>query len=107
MYDLADYPHLHFGQLIRRRLKSKGMSLNDFAKQIDKHPDHIADYLDQRSFDVLELAYISKVLQFDFFRLLDWPADGVPPLRYKKRMVVIEMEEEWAIDILEQHGITP
>ena len=87
-------------------MKSQGITLSDFAKQIDKHPDHIADYLDQRSFDVLELTYISKVLQFDFFRLLDWPADGEPPLRYKKRMVFIEIEEEWAIDILEQHGIS-
>jgi len=105
MYNPDDFPQIHFGQLIRSRLKSEHMSLNDFAKRIDKHPDSMADYLDQRSFDVLELAYMSKVLQFDFFRLLDWPQDGISSLRYKTRMVAFEMEEEWAIDIMEQHGI--
>ena len=100
MYSPDDFPHIHFGQLIRRRLKSERMSINDFAKRIDKHPDSMADYLDQRSFDVLELAYMSKVLKFDFFRLLDWPEDGIS-LRYKTRMVAYEEDViEWGASSL-------
>ena len=100
-----DLPHIHFGNLIKRRLKTVGMSHEEFAVQMGKRPEQAPEYLSRQSYDVLELAKISRLLHFDPFKLLDSPGTGFPPVRHKKLFVLIEMEQDWAKDILEQHGV--
>lgn len=84
-------------------MQSYPMSLNEFARLTGKTEDQAESYLSRKSFDVLELAYISKILRFDFFAVLDVSRAGVYPLRYRTRFALIEMDRDDAINLLEQH----
>jgi transcriptional regulator with XRE-family HTH domain len=58
---------IHIGQQIKLVLESKGITVTEFAKRINKSRENIYSIFTRRTIDTGLLTKISEVLDFDFF----------------------------------------
>ena len=58
---------VHIGEIIKRVVKEKGLSVTEFGKRISKHRRNVYDIFKRESVDTELLQKISKVLEHDFF----------------------------------------
>jgi transcriptional regulator with XRE-family HTH domain len=58
---------LHIGEKIKKVLESKGITVTEFAKRINKSRENIYSIFTRKTIDTGLLQSISKVLDYDFF----------------------------------------
>ena len=58
---------VHIGEIIKRVVKEKGLSVTEFGKRISKHRRNVYDIFLRESVDTELLQKIGKVLEHDFF----------------------------------------
>ena len=58
----------HIGQQIKLVLETKGISVTEFARRINKSRENIYSIFTRKSIDTGLLAKISEVLDYDFFK---------------------------------------
>ena len=61
---------IHIGQQIKAVLETKGISVTEFAKRINKSRENIYSIFNRKTIDTGLLTKISEVLEFDFFKPL-------------------------------------
>lgn len=60
---------IHIGQQIKQVFDTKGISVTEFARRINKSRENIYSIFSRKTIDTGLLLTISKVLDFDFFTL--------------------------------------
>ncbi len=60
---------IHIGTQIKSVLETKGISVTEFARRINKSRENIYSIFTRKSIDTSLLAKISEVLDYDFFRM--------------------------------------
>ncbi len=60
---------IHIGQRIKEVFNTKGISVTEFAKRINKSRENIYSIFSRKTVDTGLLLTISKVLDYDFFML--------------------------------------
>ena len=60
---------IHIGQRIREVFTTKGISVTEFARRINKSRENIYSIFSRKTIDTGLLLTISKVLEYDFFIL--------------------------------------
>ncbi len=60
---------IHIGQQIKTVFETKGISVTEFARRINKSRENIYSIFSRKTIDTGLLLNISKVLDFDFFSL--------------------------------------
>jgi len=58
---------IHIGQQIKLVLESKGISVTEFSKRINKSRENIYSIFTRKTIDTGLLSKIAEVLEFDFF----------------------------------------
>ncbi|MBQ4406722.1 MAG: XRE family transcriptional regulator [Bacteroidales bacterium] len=61
---------VHIGKAIRERLKAQGQSVTWFSKKINRSRPTCYDIFDNPAIDTELLETISRVLNYDFFKIL-------------------------------------
>jgi plasmid maintenance system antidote protein VapI len=61
---------IHIGKLILEKVKEKGISKSEFARNINKSRQNVQDIFKRESIDSQLLFEIGEVLEVDFFELL-------------------------------------
>ena len=59
--------NLHIGQLIKTVFERSGMTVSDFARQLNCERTNVYTIFKRRTIDVELLVNISKVLEYNFF----------------------------------------
>lgn len=59
--------NLHIGQLIKTVFERSGMTVSDFARQLNCERTNVYTIFKRRTIDVELLVIISKVLRYNFF----------------------------------------
>ncbi len=59
---------IHIGEIIKRIVKEKGLSITEFGKRISTHRRNVYDIFIRESVDTALLQKISNVLEHDFFK---------------------------------------
>ena len=59
--------NLHIGQLIKTVFKRSGMTVSDFARQLNCERTNVYTIFKRRTIDVELLVNISKILEYNFF----------------------------------------
>lgn len=59
---------IHIGQQIKSVLDTKGISVTEFARRINKSRENIYSIFTRKSIDTNLLLNISEVLDYDFFK---------------------------------------
>jgi hypothetical protein len=60
---------IHIGQKIKEVFDTKGISVTEFARRINKSRENMYSIFSRKTIDTGLLLAISQVLEFDFFRL--------------------------------------
>ena len=60
----------HIGQQVKLVLETKGISVTEFAKRINKSRENVYSIFLRKSIDTNLLSKISEVLEYDFFKPL-------------------------------------
>ncbi len=60
---------IHIGQRIKEVFDTKGITVTEFARRINKSRENIYSIFSRKTIDTGLLLIISKVLDFDFFEL--------------------------------------
>ncbi|MFY7669392.1 MAG: helix-turn-helix domain-containing protein [Crocinitomicaceae bacterium] len=60
---------IHIGQKIKEVFDTKGISVTEFARRINKSRENMYSIFSRKTIDTGLLLAISRVLEFDFFRL--------------------------------------
>lgn len=60
---------IHIGQKIREVFETKGISVTEFARRVNKSRENMYSIFSRKSIDTALLLSISRVLEFDFFKL--------------------------------------
>ena len=63
---MAGY-NLHIGQLIKTVFERSGMTVSDFARQLNCERTNVYTIFKRRTIDVELLVNISKILEYNFF----------------------------------------
>lgn len=58
---------MHIGEKIKKVLESKGITVTEFAKRINKSRENIYSIFTRKTIDTGLLQSISRVLEYDFF----------------------------------------
>ena len=58
---------MHIGEKIKKVLESKGITVTEFAKRINKSRENIFSIFTRKTIDTGLLQSISRVLDYDFF----------------------------------------
>ncbi|NBX39464.1 MAG: XRE family transcriptional regulator [Flavobacteriia bacterium] len=58
---------MHIGEKIKKVLESKGITVTEFAKRINKSRENIYSIFTRKTIDTGLLQSISRVLDYDFF----------------------------------------
>jgi transcriptional regulator with XRE-family HTH domain len=61
---------IHIGQQVKLVLESKGITVTEFAKRINKSRENVYSIFTRKSIDTNLLSKISEVLEYDFFKSL-------------------------------------
>ncbi|NBR15423.1 MAG: XRE family transcriptional regulator [Crocinitomicaceae bacterium] len=61
---------IHIGQQVKLVLESKGITVTEFAKRINKSRENVYSIFTRKTIDTGLLSKISEVLEFDFFKIL-------------------------------------
>ena len=61
---------IHIGQQVKLVLETKGISITEFAKRINKSRENVYSIFTRKTIDTGLLTKISEVLEFDFFKPL-------------------------------------
>ena len=61
---------MHIGQQVKLVLETKGITVTEFAKRINKSRENVYSIFTRRSVDTSLLSKISEVLDFDFYKPL-------------------------------------
>ena len=61
---------IHIGQQVKLVLETKGISITEFAKRINKSRENVYSIFSRKSVDTSLLTKISEVLEFDFYKPL-------------------------------------
>ena len=61
---------IHIGQQVKLVLETKGISITEFAKRINKSRENVYSIFTRKSIDTGLLSKISEVLEYDFFKPL-------------------------------------
>lgn len=59
---------IHIGESIKVIFDSKGLTVSEFARRINKSRENTYDIFTRKTIDTGLLLTISKVLEYDFFR---------------------------------------
>ena len=60
----------HIGQQVKLVLETKGITVTEFAKRINKSRENVYSIFTRKTIDTGLLTKISEVLEFDFFKPL-------------------------------------
>jgi hypothetical protein len=60
---------IHIGQQIKQVFETKGISVTEFARRINKSRENMYSIFSRKTIDSGLLLAISRVLEFDFFKL--------------------------------------
>jgi cobalamin-dependent methionine synthase I len=60
---------IHIGQKIKEVFATKGISVTEFSKRINKSRENMYSIFSRKTIDTGLLLAISRVLEFDFFKL--------------------------------------
>jgi hypothetical protein len=60
---------INIGQQIKQVFETKGISVTEFAKRINKSRENMYSIFSRKTIDTGLLLSISRVLEFDFFKL--------------------------------------
>ncbi|MCQ2076090.1 MAG: helix-turn-helix transcriptional regulator [Bacteroidaceae bacterium] len=60
---------MHIGEIIQQKVKEKGMTVAGFAKILNCSRANVYKIYAKYSIDTSVLKHISKILEFDFFKL--------------------------------------
>ena len=80
---------VHIGKKIKEIFKNTGLTVTEFARRIDTSRENVYGVFRRKSVDTEMLIKISKVLDYDFFRLYSNPKE-IDEL--KKQLEVAEQE---------------
>jgi hypothetical protein len=58
---------IHIGQQVKLILETKGISVTEFARRINKSRENVYSIFTRKSIDTGLLSKISEVLEYDFF----------------------------------------
>lgn len=58
---------INIGELVKSVLETKGLSVTEFAKRINKSRENVYSIFSRKSIDTTLLAKITQVLNYDFF----------------------------------------
>jgi transcriptional regulator with XRE-family HTH domain len=61
---------IHIGQQVKLVLETKGISVTEFARRINKSRENVYSIFTRKSIDTSLLSKISEVLEFDFYKPL-------------------------------------
>jgi transcriptional regulator with XRE-family HTH domain len=61
---------IHIGQQVKLILETKGISVTEFARRINKSRENVYSIFTRKSIDTGLLSKISEVLEYDFFKPL-------------------------------------
>jgi hypothetical protein len=60
---------IHIGQKIKEVFETKGFSVTEFARRINKSRENMYSIFSRKTIDTGLLLTISRVLEFDFFKI--------------------------------------
>ncbi|MDR0710880.1 MAG: helix-turn-helix domain-containing protein [Prevotellaceae bacterium] len=80
---------VHIGEIIRQKVKERGISVVDFANAIHCTRSHVYTIYSRKNMDVEQLMLISKALGYDFISELYLNHSSS-----KKYLVVLEVNEQ-------------
>ncbi len=61
---------IHIGQQVKLVLETRGITVTEFAKRINKSRENVYSIFSRKSIDTNLLSKISEVLEYDFFKPL-------------------------------------
>ena len=70
MQELCGMGEIHIGQQVKLILETKGISVTEFARRINKSRENVYSIFTRKSIDTGLLSKISEVLEYDFFKPL-------------------------------------
>ncbi|MBU3658419.1 MAG: helix-turn-helix transcriptional regulator [Flavobacteriales bacterium] len=70
MQEFCCMEEIHIGQQIKVVLETRGITVTEFAKRINKSRENIYSIFTRKTIDTGLLTKISEVLEFDFFKPL-------------------------------------
>jgi hypothetical protein len=63
---------IHIGQQMKLVLETKGLTVTEFAKRINKSRENVYSIFTRKSIDTGLLSKISEVLEYDFYKSLSF-----------------------------------
>ena len=66
--DFCKMEDIHIGERIKNVFDSKGLTVSEFARRINKSRENTYDIFTRKTIDTGLLQIISRVLEYDFFR---------------------------------------
>jgi transcriptional regulator with XRE-family HTH domain len=92
---------INMGQMIKKVLKERGISISDFAKAIHCSRTNVYGIFKRQSIDIERLKQIANVLELDV-------ADFIVLKRREsnKRVVIVEINEEDLEQLLNEYDLT-
>lgn len=80
---------IHFGQKIKHVIKEKGLKQTDIAAKINTSSNNFQNILNSADISVYRLDQLSKILDYNFFQLLEFPKEVEKAPEQKKTTVTI------------------
>ncbi len=124
---LKNYKNIHIGKYIKELVKEKGIHSNRICKFLDCNKSDILAVYNSKSLDAEILLKLSKLLEYDFFRIYSQhlilyapPSSGKPTINskipnfrkniYTKEIIDFILEqlangEKSKLQIIEEYGI--
>lgn len=93
---------IHLGTLVRRKMRERGISINEFAKAIHCDRTNVYNIFKRKSMDVQLVVRISNALNYDFLQYYHQEINNKNNVNLRLEIVVQKDDEEWVIEKIKE-----
>lgn len=93
---------IHLGTLVRRKMRERGISINEFAEAIHCDRTNVYNIFKRKSMDVQLVVRISNALNYDFLQYYHQEINNKNNVNLRLEIVVQKDDDEWVIEKIKE-----
>jgi plasmid maintenance system antidote protein VapI len=93
---------IHLGSLVKRKMKERGISINEFAEAIHCDRTNVYNIFKRKSMDIHLIVRISNALNYDFLQYYHKRINNKYNTNPRLEIVVQKNDDEWVVEKIKE-----